>query len=109
MSDKHQNEYGLIDRDMTTIHHIFKKYPMIRLVHIFGSRAKGNFNVGSDVDLAIMSGMIDILSLSRLKSDFEESSLPYKVDLVYVPTLSHPDLIDHINRVGKLFYKQELT
>lgn len=42
-----------------------------------------------------------------LNNEFEESSLIYKVDLVDFHTLSNPDFIDHIERVGVVFYRRE--
>ena len=40
----------------------------------------------------------------KIKIELEESSLPYRVDVVYFPSLEHPDLADHIRRAGILFY-----
>jgi len=101
------NVFGLTDRDMDSIKKIFSQYPEVKLVHIFGSRAKGNFNSGSDIDLALMNSGISEQTIAQLKNDFEESSLPYFVDLIYFTPLTHQELIDHINRVGVLFYKAE--
>ncbi|MBK6607801.1 MAG: hypothetical protein IPG24_20555 [Leptospiraceae bacterium] len=42
---------------------------------------------------------------SETKEDFEESSLPYRVDIVHYPTLTHQELKNHIDRVGVPFYK----
>jgi uncharacterized protein len=100
-------QYGLSDRDVKTIRNIFQKYSDVITVHIFGSRAKGNYKPGSDIDLAIMNTPLEEKTLMCLKNDFEESSLPYMVDLVHFPTLSHPEFIEHIQRVGKLFYNKD--
>lgn len=52
--------------------------------YIFGSRAKGREKKYSDVDIAIDDGgtPIDIMVLSKLISTFEDSSFPYKVDIL---------------------------
>ncbi len=47
-------------------------------VYLFGSRAKGNFNEHSDIDIAI-EGDVDV---SLLRYMIEESNLPQKVDIV---------------------------
>lgn len=104
---KQSNIYGLNDRDIKTIHDIFNQYPEILLVHIFGSRAKGTSKPGSDIDLAIMNKEINSNTLLKLNNDFEESSLPYKVDLVDFNLLTNQDFIDHIVRVGTIFYQRE--
>src|SRR5260221_10869694 len=97
---------GLTNRDIETIRVLFSRHPNVKLVHIFGSRAKGTFLPGSDVDLAIMKGHVDYTDLLRLKSELDESSLPYVVDVIYYPTLRHKELKEHIDRVGVPIYSR---
>ena len=94
--------YGLNDRDAQIILGVFKKYSDIKNVILFGSRAKGVFHKGSDIDLAIDNSNISFKTLRDIKSDFEESSLPYRVDLLNIKTLNNKELTEHIKRVGKL-------
>jgi len=100
--------YGLSERDEQAILGIFQKYPEIDNVLIFGSRAKGVFHKGSDIDLAIVGEQISCNILQQIKDDFEESSLPYRVDLVDMEKIDYPPLKEHINRVGKQFYRQTM-
>ena len=100
-------KYGLTDRDIQTRNNILHKYPEVLLVHIFGSRAKGTSKPGSDIDLSIMNMGANSNILHNLKNEFEESSLPYKVDLVDFHTLTNPDFAEHIKRVGIIFYQRE--
>jgi len=52
-------------------------------VRAFGSRVNGGFKDWSDVDLVIVgSAPLDPKTLTRLKGAFEESDLPYRVDLL---------------------------
>jgi uncharacterized protein len=95
---------GLNQRDTETLKSIFVKYPSVKEVLIFGSRAKGNFTSGSDIDLAIMNKGVTKDTLMKLKADFEESSLPYFVEVVYYPAIEHTDLKEHIDRVGIALY-----
>jgi len=99
-----RNKFGLTERDMATIHSIFESYPEVKTVLIFGSRAKGNYRLGSDVDLAIMNEGVSLKRLAQMRRDFEESSLPYIMDLVDFTKVDHLEFIDHINRVGIPFY-----
>jgi predicted nucleotidyltransferase len=100
------NQFGLTERDMKTIQNIFMKYADVNEVHLFGSRAKGNFNAGSDIDLVIMNDGLPPKTISLMAADFEESSLPYYVDLADFHAIKALELIDHIKRVGVLFYKR---
>lgn len=98
--------HGLSERDMRTITGILRKYPDVRQVCLFGSRAKGTFHAGSDIDLAIMNTGVQESTVRRLQSDFEESSLPWFVDIVDFPSLTHEGLKDHIRRVGVVIYER---
>ena len=106
MNKATNNKYGLSERDKKTIRDILRKYPKVKTVYLFGSRAKGNNNPGSDVDLAIMNKGLDLKTVSRIKSEFEESSLPFRVDIINYPELTNKDLKDHIDRVGIPFLYQ---
>jgi predicted nucleotidyltransferase len=53
------------------------------MVWVFGSRAKKTRKPFSDLDLAIdAASPLAYSTLVNLKNDFEESDLPYKVDVV---------------------------
>jgi predicted nucleotidyltransferase len=105
MQTDHITDFGLNQRDIQTITAIFTKYPDIKEVHIFGSRAIGSFKPASDIDLAIMNDIASDRTLAQIKSDFDDSSLPYFVDIVLFTTLSHPELKEHIKHVGLPFYQ----
>ena len=95
---------GLTERDVNTITGIFLKFPQITRVVVFGSRAKGNYKPGSDIDLAIMNEGVTDDIIRKVHSEFESSNLPYFVDIINYPTLNHKELKEHIDRVGIVFY-----
>lgn len=96
---------GLNERDLKTIFSLLEHFPDVRLVHLFGSRAKGTYRKASDIDMAIMNDGLQPETLPRLKSAFEESSLPYLVDLVNYPKVEQAELRAHIERVGIPFFE----
>jgi predicted nucleotidyltransferase len=108
MADSSLNSFGLSVRDMATIISVLKSHTEIKHVLIFGSRAKGNYHPGSDIDLAIMNSNVSPNTLGKIQDEFKESNLPYFVDLVDFTTLNHDDLKDHIMRVGKEFYSDSI-
>ncbi|MDR1625490.1 MAG: nucleotidyltransferase domain-containing protein [Spirochaetia bacterium] len=98
-------QYGLSDRSLATLASIFGKYPGLRQAILYGSRAKGTYRSGSDIDLALKTD--DTFTrgdLLRIAGDFEDSDLPYCVDVCLYSKLSNPDLRAHIDRAGKLLY-----
>jgi uncharacterized protein len=106
MNDQKRNKLGFTDRDMRTIKSILSSCPDVKSVYLFGSRAKGNYRLGSDVDLAIMNDGVSTGTVTKLQNEFTESSLPYRIDLVDFTRLTNQKFIDHIDRVGIPFYKQ---
>lgn len=75
---------------------------------MFGSRAKGNYKVGSDIDLAIFGEKITFTVLAKLHSLLEDRGpLLYLVDIVKYEELENKDLVDHIDRVGIIIFKKD--
>ena len=48
---------------------------------VFGSRARGDFTEFSDLDLLI-EGILNPTLISRISEKLEESTLPFRIDLV---------------------------
>ena len=96
--------YGLSASAQTLILQIIAAYPHIEEVILFGSRAKGNYKPGSDIDLAVKGKDINKDDISGLSSAFEESLLPYFVDVVNYATIKNEALKEHIDRVGIRIY-----
>jgi len=98
-------KYGLSDNTITCLLSIFNKYPGIRQVILYGSRAKGNFRTGSDIDLSLKTdNSFTHNDLLHIASDFDDSSMPYFIDVSIYDKLFNPDLKAHIDRVGKVLY-----
>ena len=84
-------------------------YEGIGSVVIYGSRAKGNFKVGSDIDLTIIENSISFPKFLEIENTLDDLLLPYKIDLSLKRKISNVDLLSHIDRVGKLFYKRGIV
>jgi predicted nucleotidyltransferase len=48
------SRWGLSEEDISRIRSVFRRNSRIRQVILFGSRAKGTFRRGSDIDLALL-------------------------------------------------------
>jgi len=53
--------FGLTREDLETITAVLRRYPAVETALIFGSRAKGNFRRGSDVDMTLKGSTLDYL------------------------------------------------
>ena len=98
-------KYGLSDKTLATLESIFRKYSGIRQAILYGSRAKGNYRKGSDIDLSLKTGNdFTFTDLLRIANDFDDSDIPYFIDVSIYDKISNPDLKAHIDRVGKILY-----
>lgn len=94
---------GLTGHDRDLIGDVLARYPQVRRVTLFGSRAMGTFGRGSDIDLALEGPDLDARTLTRIATELEDSDLPYKVDLLLRDDQLDPKLEAHIRRHGKPF------
>ena len=98
-------KYGLKDETIEKIKILFANYYQIETVILYGSRAKGNYKNGSDIDLTI-KGNIDLSVINRLSEDIDNLLLPYTFDISIFNQISNPELLDHIKRVGVIFFQK---
>jgi predicted nucleotidyltransferase len=99
-------EFGLPDSTCATVRQILASYPQIEKAVLYGSRAKGNYKAGSDIDLTLFGAALDHQSLMSIASALEESDIPYTVDLSLFEQIETPALREHIQRVGQVFYQR---
>lgn len=98
-------DFGLRQHDLDEIVRVLQRFSVIEEAIIFGSRAKGNFKTGSDVDIAVKGkGITHAVVASLSFSLNEESAMPYYFDIVHFDEISEKELREHINRVGLCFY-----
>jgi type I restriction enzyme, S subunit len=104
------NSFGLDELNTSRLMSILESHSCVSKAVIFGSRARNTFKVTSDIDIAIWtdlnSGSLSLSSnvISSLKADFEDSLIPYTVDLIDYQQLSNQRLKEEIDCYGKVFY-----
>lgn len=94
--------FGLNERTLTAIDVCLQQYPEISWVKIYGSRAKGNFEHGSDIDLAFSS---PVNCSAKLLGALDELPTPYLFDVTHYESLKNEALKAHIDRVGVVIYQ----
>lgn len=97
-------EFGLPDGTCATVRQILASYPQIEKAVLYGSRAKGNYKAGSDIDLTLFGTALNHTLLMSISTALEESDIPYTVDLSLFDQIETPTLREHIERVGQVFY-----
>ncbi len=94
---------GLTKKEFSSVlQKIFKNSDVVGVI-LFGSRAKGNFVAGSDIDLALLGDNLGVEELLEIHLDLDDLFLPYKFDLLIYDNIKAKDLLEHIDRVGVRF------
>ena len=96
--------FGLKIATIQAIQDVFKKYPDVEKAILYGSRAKGNYRPGSDIDLTLVGKQLTLTTLQKIENELDDLLLPYKIDLSLQKQIQNNELLDHIERVGKVFF-----
>jgi len=99
--------FGITEKTHKILIEVFKDFSEVEQVVIFGSRAKGNYKQGSDIDLALKGKNVTpetALNVSVVIN--ERKPVPYFVDVISYSHITNPELKEHIDRVGLVLYSK---
>jgi predicted nucleotidyltransferase len=82
------------------------RFPQVAQGVLYGSRAKGNFKPGSDIDLTLRGDGLTPSLLGDIDMALDDLLLPYEIDLSIYEQLGHAELLAHIDRVGRVIYQR---
>lgn len=99
------DNFGLSEKTTETLRDFFTKFPEIKMVKIYGSRAIGNYRNGSDIDFALF-GDFDKNSIKKISIEADELNIPYMFDITDYSAIQNNELKEHIDRVGKVFFEK---
>jgi len=98
--------FGLPGAAVAALQEVLCQFPGVEQAIVYGSRAKGNFGPGSDLDLTLVGPKLSFTDLVRIDSALDDLLLPWKVDLSLLAQIDDPALRDHIARVGKVLWSK---
>lgn len=98
---------GLNDSDIKKIQTVLNLHQEIEKAILFGSRAKGNYKPASDIDLTLVGDELTLTIQQKIENELDDLLLPYKFDVSIYHTISSTELVEHIERVGQLFFQKE--
>jgi len=101
-------KFGLNEDSLQLIFSVFRKFPEVEEVIIYGSRAKGNYKEGSDIDLTLKGRFVNEDIKSRIYQELEDLPTPYLFDVSLFKTIESESLLDHICRIGTVFYQKKV-
>lgn len=96
--------FGLPDEVLPRLLAVLSSNPKVKQVTLYGSRAKGNWRRGSDIDLCIDGDGLSLQELGEIDARIDDLLLPWKVDISVLQQIDNPELVAHIERVGVRLY-----
>ncbi|HOO85171.1 MAG TPA: nucleotidyltransferase domain-containing protein [Prolixibacteraceae bacterium] len=99
-------KFGLNDKTLVLIRSVLSSFPEIDKAILYGSRAKGTFKNGSDIDLTLIGNNLNQSILFELIGKIDDLMLPYSFDISIFEKVSNPEFKAHVNRVGKTFFEK---
>lgn len=106
-SDALSAQCGLSAATIAKIIAVFVQYPALEKAVLYGSRAKGNYRRGSDIDVSLFGDALSHAQLAQIETQLDDVLLPYSFDISLFNHIDNPDLVDHIRRVGIVFYEKK--
>ena len=97
---------GLTPQTVEKIGSVLSRHPKVEKAVLYGSRAKGNYKNGSDIDLTLHGDELAHNDLLSIMWELDDLLLPYTIDLSIFEELDHAKLREHIERVGVVFYER---
>ncbi len=101
-------EFGLPASAVEALRGVLAQYGQIRRALVYGSRAKGNYRSGSDIDIVLDAPALAFADLMRIETEIDDLMLPWQVDLSLLSQIENQNLLDHIERVGKALWIKQL-
>lgn len=98
--------YGLKESVVQKIQQVLSNHSEVQKAVLYGSRAMGNYKPGSDIDLTLEGAALTLKQLNGIEDKLDDLLLPYELDLSIFHQIDSPDLLEHIKRVGLIFYSR---
>jgi len=99
--------FGFSETVLEQLQAVFEDYVDIDAVWIYGSRARGDFREGSDVDIAIDAPKMSALVFAQLWNAIEGLPVVYTFDVVHLQKLVNQPLLKNIGRDKQLLYRRK--
>ncbi len=99
------SDFGLPSSTLASIQAVLARFPHVACASIYGSRAKGTFRPGSDIDLALFGDDLTADDLLSIDAALDDLDMPYTLDLALFAHIENPALQSHIHRVGEEIYR----
>lgn len=97
--------YGIRENLYNDIINTLKNFGVIKVI-IFGSRARGDYKVNSDIDLAVIFNNNEKDNFIKLQTKLEELNTLYKFDIVDFNSVKDDKFKKEIKKDGIIIYEK---
>jgi predicted nucleotidyltransferase len=101
-------KYGLETEDVERIIAVIALFPGVERAILYGSRAKGTYREGSDIDICLSGRDLNLSVVNTIMQSIYDLNLPYFFDFSIYHRISDPSLLEHINRAGITLFDAKL-
>ena len=98
--------YGLNNISASKILNVLDAFPAIERAVIYGSRARGNFREGSDIDMTLEGPSLTFSDLCLVYNRLDDLMLPYHFDLSIKRYITNDALLSSIDTEGCIFFER---
>ena len=98
------NTSGVSDTIIQSIITTCLNFPTVHRVLLYGSRARGDYQQGSDIDIAIDAPSMDSNEFSRLWNALDDLPIIYSMDIVHLQSLKNQPLLNAIRRDERVLW-----
>ncbi len=107
MNNETPLRFGLKETTIEQITGVFSSHLEVESAILYGSRAKGNYRKGSDIDLTLTGEGLTYRTVARIEDEIDDLLLPYLFDISILSYIDNSDVLAHIRRVGIPFYQRK--
>ncbi len=69
-------DHGLGPEVIDSINRVLAAHPEVHQAILYGSRAKGNYRAGSDIDLCLLGKDLTVTQLLKIENELDDLLLP---------------------------------
>lgn len=95
--------FGIDDKVWQQILDVCFGFSTVHRVLVYGSRARGDYREGSDIDLAIDAPQMNSQVFAQLWNALDDLPIIFKLDVVHLQALKNKDLLEAIQRDEMVF------
>jgi predicted nucleotidyltransferase len=96
---------GIPERCAQQLLDLLTAQSQLEAIWLFGSRAMGRYQPGSDIDLCLDAPLLSHASHLTLLAAIDDLLLPWRVDLLLLHQLD-AEVLAHVQRVGRCIWKR---